>query len=527
MTVAKTLAVALAGVSGRLVEIEADVGPGLPGLTFTGLADVSVVESRDRIRAAVMNSAIEWPNKRITLALFPADVPKIGSRFDLALAIAVLAATGVVAPATIADSVWIAELGLDGSLRPVRGVLPAVLAARRAGVRRVVVARANCAEAALAYRPGGSHPSAPEADASANASFDVHVADDLSQVVGWLTGRSAPPERATAHETEAESSATPDLADVAGQQLAKRALEVAAAGRHHVFLQGAPGAGKTMLAERLPGLLPRLNDDAALDVTAVHSVAGRLDSQSRLVRRPPWQAPHHSTTVAALVGGGSGLARPGAISLAHHGVLFLDEAPEFTPRAIDALRQPLESGEVVLHRSQGAVTYPARFQLVLAANPCPCGRRERDCACAPNTRRRYEQRLSGPLLDRVDVRMYVDPVPRGELFEERANESSADVARRVAKARATAAQRWADSGWSVNADAPGAFLRQDRFRLSPRVVAPAELGMERGQLSARGYDRVLRMAWSIADLAGHVTPTAGDLAEALFFRTGRSGSVAA
>ena len=406
---ARTLAVALSGVAGQVVEVEADLSAGLPGLTFTGLADVSVVEARDRIRAAVLNSERDWPNRRITIALLPADVRKVGSRFDLALALAVLAAAKVVPAGAIAGRAWIAELGLDGRLRPVRGVLPAVLAAHRAGVRQVVVAEANAAEAALV---GG---------------VEVRAASTVGEVIAWLCGEAGPPPVAEP-AGDPDPARGPDLAEIAGQQLGKRALEVSAAGAHHLYLVGPPGAGKTMLAQRLPGLLPALDDSAALDVTAVHSVAGRLPQRGQLLRRPPFQAPHHTASVAALVGGGSGLAMPGAISLAHHGVLFLDEAPEFGGSALDGLRQPLEEGRVLLHRSHGSVSYPARFMLVLAANPCPCGGRSGECTCAPGQRRRYRMRLSGPLLDRVDIRLVVDPVTRSDLLAEPADRESSAAA---------------------------------------------------------------------------------------------------
>jgi magnesium chelatase family protein len=510
MAVARTLAVALTGVSGSLVEIEADLTAGLPGVYFTGLADVSVVESRDRIRSAVVNSGVPWLNRRVTLALLPADVRKVGSRFDLALALAVLAAGGTIDAASIADAVWIAELGLDGALRPVRGALPAVLAARQAGIRRVVVARGNGAEAALVD------------------SMDVRVADDLAEVVAWLQGAGPTLESAASSSSATDAGGELDLADVSGQGAAKRALEVAAAGRHHLYLLGPPGAGKTMLAERLSGLLPPLDDEAAIEVTAVHSVAGTLAPDAGLLRRPPLQAPHHTATVASLVGGGSGFARPGACSLAHHGTLFLDEAPLFSTAAVDALRQPLESGQVVIHRAFGAVRFPSRFQLVLAANPCPCGQRGADCICPPQAVRRYRQRLSGPLLDRVDVRVVVDPVSHADLLTESgAGESSAVVAARVAMAREAALARWVGTSWRVNGEVPGTALRGPRWRLPRAVSREAEQHLDRGELSGRGFDRVLRLAWTVADLAGHLVPDADDVAEALFYRVGRSAVWAA
>jgi magnesium chelatase family protein len=509
MALARTLGVTLSGVHGELVDVEADLGAGLPGVSFTGLADTSVVESRDRIRAAVANSGVEWPNRKITVALLPADVRKSGSRFDLAIALAVLGAGEVVPTGAIADVAWIAELGLDGRLRPVRGVLPSVAAAQAAGVRRVVVARASGPEAALVR------------------GVDVRVAADLGEVLGFLREGFPLPSATRDDDAAADSATAPDLADVAGQPVAKRALEIAAAGGHHLYLVGVPGAGKTMLAERLPGLLPLLDDVAALEVTAVHSVAGRLPERARLIRRAPLQAPHHTASTAALVGGGSNLARPGAISLAHRGVLFLDEAPEFSARALDAMRQPLESGVVILHRGGGVVSYPARFQLVLAANPCPCGRPGTACDCAPHVRRRYQQRLSGPLLDRVDLRVSVDAVGHVELMSGEGPEPSSVVAARVAAARDAARDRWAGTGWRVNADVPGAALRSRQWAIPRQAIALAEEFLVRGQLSARGLDRVLRLSWTLADLAGRVVPSATDVGEALFFRTGEIGAWAA
>ncbi len=448
MGLSRTHAVALTGLEGELVEIECDITAGLPGLSFTGLPDASVMESRDRLRAALHNSGAEWPNRRITVALLPADVRKVGSRFDLAVGLAVLAAAGAVPVASVARTAWLGELGLDGGLRPVRGVLPSVLAARRCGIRRVVVPSGNGAEAALVD------------------GIETFAADHLRDVIAFLSGSGpALPRAVPASDEHPGDGRGPDLADVAGQVGAKRALEIAAAGGHHLYLVGAPGAGKTMLAERLPGVLPSLDDAAALEVAAVHSVVGMLRDRPVLVRRPPLQAPHHTATMAALVGGGSTLARPGAISLAHHGVLFLDEVSEFSPQALDALRQPIESGQVVLHRRGGAVRYPARFQLVMAANPCACARRPSECECAPSARRRHQQRLSGPLMDRIDLRVRVEPVLHADLFDDATDrETSATVAARVAEARRCAAERWAASGHRVNGDVPGALLRSPRWR---------------------------------------------------------------
>jgi magnesium chelatase family protein len=495
MALARALGVALTGVAASVVEIEADLSAGLPGLTFTGLADTAVREARDRIRSAIGNCGGEWPNRRITVALLPADAPKAGSRFDLPMAVAVLGAAGQVPAEPVARTVWIAELGLDGRLRPVRGVLPSAVIAQRSGVGRIVVSPGNAAEAALV------------------SGVDVRVADDLRQVISWLRGEASL-DVAEAGRPREPDGHHPDLADVAGQTTAKRGLELAAAGGHHAYLVGPPGVGKTLLAERLPGLLPELGEDAALEVSAVHSVAGLLGEHAGLITRPPLQAPHHTASTVALVGGGAHLARPGAISLAHHGVLFLDEAPEFSPTTLQALRQPLEHGYVVLHRGGGNVT-------------CPCGNRGAECSCAPMARRRYQQRLSGPLLDRIDIRVQVEAVPHVELFSDQAAESTAVVAARVAQARAAAAERWRGCRWRLNAHAPGRELRKPKWRLGPAAMRPVETHLHRGRLSARGLDRVLRLSWTLADLRGITAPGADEVAEALFFRTGEGTAWAA
>ena len=504
MGYAKTLCMALVGLAGHLVEVEADLANGLPTLVLSGLPDAALSEARDRVRAAIVNSGERWPMRRITVNLRPAALPKQGSCFDLAIALAVLAGDGRVPPGAVEGPVVVGELGLDGSVRPVRGVLPMVHAAARAGIRHAVVPVGNMREASLV--PG----------------VTVGAVDTLGRLIGFLRGAApliAPPPGA-----EPSVEPAPDLADVAGQATGRLALELAAAGGHHLALIGPPGAGKTMLAQRLPSILPPLEDDESLEVTAIHSVAGTLLPDTGLMRRPPFQAPHHSASMPALVGGGSGLARPGAISLAHRGVLFLDEAPEFSTRALEALRQPLEGGCIRLARAQGTTEYPARVQLVLAANPCPCAKPAGDpqCECPPLARRRYLGRLSGPLLDRVDLRIYLGPLTATELLREAAAESSATVAERVRKARAVAAARWAESGWRTNAEVPGSVLRTPRWRLPRTATDPLRRELNRGRLSARGYDRVLRLAWTIADLGGRSRPTAADVHQAHAMRTGDS-----
>ncbi|HEU4423579.1 MAG TPA: YifB family Mg chelatase-like AAA ATPase [Pilimelia sp.] len=506
MSYAKTLSVGLVGMTGHLVEVEADLANGLPAVVLSGLPDTALNEARDRIRAAIVNSGQKWPSRRITVNLLPAALPKSGTSFDLAISVAVLGAAGELPLAPLHGVILLGEVGLDGTVRPVRGVLPMVAAAARAGIVRVVVPVANAREAALV--PG----------------VRVKATDSLHRLVSYVRGAGAlldPP------DGPAEAPAAgPDLADVAGQALGRRAVEVAAAGGHHLALLGPPGAGKTMLAERLPSLLPELDDEAALEVTALHSIAGVLAPGGPLLRRPPFQAPHHTATVPALVGGGSGLARPGAISLAHRGVLFLDEAPEFTPRALEAMRQPLETGEVMLNRSGGGTRYPARVQVVLAANPCPCAKPggDRLCECTALARRRYVGRLSGPLLDRIDVQVTLDPLRAAELMsaEWTGGEPSAVVAERVAKARAAAAARWSASGWHTNAEVPGPVLRRPPWRLPLRQTARLRHRLDAGSLSARGFDRVLRLAWTIADLDGREHPDMDDVDEATGLRTGEA-----
>ncbi|WP_381555541.1 YifB family Mg chelatase-like AAA ATPase [Streptomyces eurythermus] len=528
MAFARTCSVALVGVEGVVVEVQADLEPGVAAFTLVGLPDKSLTESRDRVRAAVVNSGAEWPQKKLTVGLSPASVPKAGSGFDLAVACAVLGAAERIDPRVLADIVMIGELGLDGRVRPVRGILPAVLAAADAGYEQVVVPECAAAEASLV--PGVSvlgvrslrqliavlaEEPVPEEEPDGQGRPDPLLAGLRVPGTGAATGMHSA--GAAQHDHDH------DLADVVGQTAARTAVEVAAAGGHHLFLEGPPGAGKTMLAERLPAVLPRLTRQDSLEVTAVHSVAGLLPPGKPLIDVAPYCAPHHSATMQSLVGGGPGIARPGAVSLAHRGVLFLDEAPEFHSQTLDALRQPLESGHVVIARSAGVVRFPARFLMVLAANPCPCGRfslRDSLCECPPSAIRRYQSRLSGPLLDRVDLRVEVDPVTRAQLTEPGARgEPTAIVADRVRQARERAATRLAGTPWRTNSEVPGRELRS-RYHAAAGAMDEAERSLERGVLTARGIDRVLRVAWTIADLVGHDRPDATDVALALHLRTG-------
>lgn len=528
MGFARTCSVALVGVEGVVVEVQADLEPGVAAFTLVGLPDKSLTESRDRVRAAVVNSGGEWPQKKLTVGLSPASVPKAGSGFDLAVACAVLGAAERIDPRVLADIVMIGELGLDGRVRPVRGILPAVLAAADAGYEQVVVPECAAAEAALV--PGVSVLGVRSLRQLIAVLAEEPVPDEAPDEPGrpdpLLAGLRVPGTGAAigVHAAgAAQRDHDHDLADVVGQVSARTAVEVAAAGGHHLFLEGPPGAGKTMLAERLPAVLPRLTREESLEVTAVHSVAGLLPAGKPLIDVAPYCAPHHSATMQSLVGGGPGVARPGAVSLAHRGVLFLDEAPEFRSQTLDALRQPLESGHVVIARSAGVVRYPARFLMVLAANPCPCGRfslRDSLCECPPSVIRRYQSRLSGPLLDRVDLRVEVDPVTRAQLTAPGARgESTATVADRVRQARQRAAARLTATPWRTNSDIPGRELRS-RYHAAPGAMDEAERGLERGVLTARGIDRVLRVAWTVADLRGHDRPDAADVALALHLRTG-------
>jgi magnesium chelatase family protein len=491
--------VVLSGVRGAMVRVEVEVSTGLPSVGVVGLPDASVNESRWRARSAIAAVGATWPNQRVTINLSPAEVRKLGAGLDLPIAVGVLSASGQLGGVDLGETAFIGELGLDGRLHGTGGTLAGALAARAAGLSRVVV------------------PTEGAADVARLSGVSVQPARDLGHALGIARGEAVGD---PIHpEAVARPNAVLDLGDVRGHEHARFALEAAAAGGHHIALVGPPGVGKTLLAERLPGLLPDLNDDDAIDVAAIASVAGS-PRPAWAFHRPPFQSPHHSASTAALLGTVHGArVGPGAVTLAHRGVLFLDEAPEFSRPALEGLRQPLESGVVRLARSGWSGLLPAALQLVLAANPCPCGLRVgtgQECSCAPAALRRYAARLSGPLMDRIDIRLPMSRPSAAELVVESAPEGSAAVADRVVAARERSRARFAGLPWTTNAAAPAAELR----RSWPLADAAADTlrDLERRAANLRGPDRVLRMAWTLADLAGRQTPSRDDVARAMTLR---------
>ncbi|WP_166865680.1 YifB family Mg chelatase-like AAA ATPase [Salinibacterium sp. ZJ70] len=505
MGVGRAHAIALLGLDGASVEIEADSASGLPAFVLVGLPDAALGEAKARVRSAIGNSGFDFPGGRVTVNLSPASLPKTGAAFDLAIALSLLAAEQIVEPESVARVVHLGELGLDGRLRPVRGILPMVLAAERAGYDTVLVPAGNAEEASLVsgVRVVGV--------ASLRDAAIWHGAEVEPVEVEPLPAAVAP----------TRDDDPGDLADIVGNREAVEAAQIAAAGGHHMFLLGPPGAGKTMIASRIPGILPDLDEQAAIEVSSIRSLAG-LGVGGSLVTRPPLEAPHHSASAAAIVGGGSGIIRPGAAARAAHGILFLDEAPEFAPSVLDSLRQPLESGVLTISRVAMTARFPARFQLVLAANPCPCGNagvRDAECSCTPFARRRYLGRLSGPLLDRVDIQLDVPRVTAAQLrlSGEEPVTTSAEARARVLGARTRAAARFASTPWRLNAHAPGSWLRGDGAPL-PGATLGLDRALERGALTMRGYDRVLRVAWTLADLEGVDRPSSDQIGRALHLR---------
>ena len=497
-------AIALSGLDGTTVAVEASVNPGIPGIEVVGLPDASVNESRKRIRAALSNLGVRLKAMRYTVSLAPGSVRKVGSGFDLAIAMAILGAEGVIDPARTAGTVFCGELGLDGRIVPVPGVLPTIVSGLRAGFTHFVVPAGCAAEARLV--PGAEV---------------LPVASVAQCAVRFGATMDAPPaqvveDRAASHGQRPQVH---DLAVVQGQDDARFALEIAAAGGHHLLMTGAPGAGKTLLAGCLPGILPPLGEQAAVEVLALASLAGTFSAHD-VPPLPPYETPHHRTTTAAMLGS----SRPnsvGVLSRAHHGVLFMDEAPEFSRDVLEALREPLESGWCRVSRSWGSVDLPSRFQLVMAANPCPCGAGgagRSGCTCTPHDRRRYRSRLSGPLLDRIDLRLDMLPVTPADVHARAQRESSEKVRTRVIEARRIQAERYAGVSWETNGQTPGGWLR-GHFRFVAHETRLLDRGLETGALTMRGYDRVLRVATTIADLRGEQRPGADELGAALLLRT--------
>ncbi|GAB3266705.1 YifB family Mg chelatase-like AAA ATPase [Nocardioides dilutus] len=515
MPFATTHCVSLDGATGHLIDVQADVSAGQVATVLVGRPDAALNESRDRCRMAIINSGYDWPNtRRTTILLSPADLPKRGTHFDLAIAVAVLGALDVVPHESLEDTAFVGELTLAGGLRSVRGVLPMVLAARERGVVRVFVPEPQVSEAVLA---GG---------------VEVVGMRSLRQVVAELCGDEVPEAPPVAAMSGSRLLAWRgrdrldgvDMADVRGMADARFAAEVAAAGGHHLLLSGPKGSGKTTLAERIPGLLPDLTREEAVELTALHSLAGALEPGDELITRPPYAAPHHDASKAALVGGGSGQVRPGEISRAHCGVLFMDEFPLFRTDVIDALREPLESGDITIARAEESVTLPARSLVVLAANPCPCGNfvvsaAKSRCTCAETQRRNYQSRVRGPITDRIDITRHLTPLTPAHTDGLSRPESTAAVRARVQAARLRQEDRYSGEGWRLNGQAPGPALR-DRWPLARPAQTLLDQQMFGGRLTQRGAVRVHRIAWTLADLAGLDRPGLAEVDVAIRLRAG-------
>jgi magnesium chelatase family protein len=499
---ARVYSCAVIGLDGTVVEVEVDYTQGMPGMTVVGLPDAAVQESRERVQAAVRNAGVPFPRKRLVVNLAPASVRKEGPAYDLPIALGVLIYTGMLPPEAADGMMVVGELSLDGTVRHARGVLPMAATARQAGFKQIVVPETDAAEAALI----------PD--------LEVLPVSSLSQLYNHLTGRMP-----IAPQPKPEIAYVPpvpqtDFGEIKGQEHVKRAMEVAASGGHNVLMIGPPGAGKTLLARALPGILPAMSIDEALDVTRIYSVADQLPPEIPLIRQRPFRSPHHTISHAGLVGGGN-WPHPGEISLAHRGVLFLDELPEFGMRVLEVLRQPIEDKVVTISRAQGSLTFPASFQLIAAMNPCPCGYYGdpvKPCTCSSMVVTKYQKRISGPLLDRIDIHVEVPRVEYEKLTSARLGESSATVRERVEAARSRQRVRFASAdGITCNADMRPAEVRKFCV-LDETGQSLMQTAMNQLQLSARAYHRVLKLARTIADLAGSESIVPSHLAEALQYR---------
>ncbi|WP_248582342.1 YifB family Mg chelatase-like AAA ATPase [Nocardioides sp. InS609-2] len=522
MPFATTHTVSLQGSVGHLIEVQADVSQGIVGMTVVGRPDATLNEARDRVRMAIANSMLAWPaTRRVTILLAPADLPKSGTHFDLAMAVAIKAADGLVPTSALEATVFIGELTLSGGLRSVPGVLPMVMAAAQRGVGRVFVPEPQVREAALV--PG----------------MEVFGVRSLAQVISVLSGDDVPEAPPVAPMSGARllswrgqhERSQVDMADLEGMLEAKYAVEVAAAGGHHLLLSGPKGAGKTTLAERIPSVLPDLTAEEALELTAIHSLAGALEPGDDLMRRPPYFAPHHDASKASLLGGGTGRVRPGAVSRAHCGVLFLDEFPLFRTDVVEALREPLEGGQVTIARGEELATFPARGMVVLAANPCPCGDYSpsapaNKCTCFDPVRRAYRQKLTGPIADRIDILRHVEPEPRHAGADKFAvRERSDQILRRVALARERQAERYAGRGFRLNSQVPGHLLESE-WPLAPEARSRLDKELYEGRLTRRGAVRVHRLALTVSDLRGLEHPGFDEVMAALHLRTGEPLEIA-